>query len=114
MQSLVGALPGRDTIPHADEISWTLRPIERPEDDNPVDLFALDHTDLLAFTFGLQDDLCALRALLHEALAALADANVRSDRSHVRILALVGELREARAEARALHAQLRATQERAA
>lgn len=63
---------------------------------------------------SLEADVDIYRAILQSSLQCLHQANIDRDRSQSRILALVGELRLAHAETRALAGHLRAQQEQAA
>jgi len=56
----------------ATDLRWTLDPLPGPEDDDPIDVWALSHADLLAYAYSLQDDLRAVRALAHAAVACVA------------------------------------------
>lgn len=62
----------------------------------------------------LEADVTIYAALAKQALQLLHEKNVACDRQQARVLALVGDLRLAHADVRAMGAQLRARQERAA
>ena len=67
-------------MPPVDSIRWEPAPTGRPERLDPRGLAALDHDELLAFVFSLQDDVEALRITLHEALHALSTVMRERDR----------------------------------
>lgn len=91
-----------------DEIAWTAEPLSCVE---AFDLLALDDQEVLTYARDLQLELESMRALLREALGALARANVQRDRYQSRLRDLVSELRLSRHEARALGVQVRALQQ---
>ena len=72
----------------ADEIRWSLEPLPVPEDDNPVDVFALSHEDLLGYAYGQQDDIRALRETLHVAIAEVA--RLTDENKRLRLLRRLG------------------------
>jgi hypothetical protein len=95
----------------AEEICWTSQPLPRPEDDNPVDLFALHKDRLLAYAYGLQGDLKILRETLSAAIEQLNVMTVQIQRQDTRIQTVVRELRGAHRQAADVNARLRATSE---
>lgn len=70
--------------------------------------------DLRARVDDLEADNRILRDVAHEAIHHLRRRNVEADRSQSRIIALIAELRVARADAQSFAAQLRQLQEFAA
>lgn len=84
---------GNDDEITVSQIPWTLAPVDRLTFD--------DDTQMLADT-------------LIEAMSQLRAMTKKCDQQSARILSLVAELRETRAEARALRAQVRCLQDIAA
>jgi hypothetical protein len=101
-----------DHLVRVNEISWSLEPLPRAFE--AVDTLGLDECELFEYVGDLQRECGILRVLLHEALAALARANVEMERYHARVADLLGELRSARHEIHTLRAQVRAMQDNAA
>lgn len=95
----------------ADEIPWTLDAEAVPES---VDVLGLDDSETLTSCQQLQRETYWLRRTLHDALTQLREFTVQGDYYESRIRALIGELRLARDETRALRAQLRASEDHAA
>lgn len=97
----------------ADEIGWTPfvddDTVVRFED---VDLLTLSDDELFTHCRSLRAN--AFRETLHEAVTMLHRANAERDRYEARLGNLLGELRQARHEVRALSSQLRTMQEHVA
>jgi hypothetical protein len=76
----------------ATEITWRLTPLPRFELLPAADLMKLDFGDLLEYTFDLQNDVIAVRAVLHESVNFNASLNHQLDRA----LRAIRDMRAAR------------------
>jgi hypothetical protein len=89
---------GVNRMVRADEIRWTLDPRPRVETLPAADLLALEPDALLEYPFELQQELAAVRGLMHETFATLARVTDQRDRA---LFLLQQVRRQARTGARA-------------
>jgi hypothetical protein len=87
------------------EITWRPDPPYRREDDNSVDLYALDLTALFTWALGAQGDLRWLRLAYHEAVRMITDLTKKVTRLNDTVRRLLEENRRLEEENRRFRGQ---------